>query len=89
MKPSFAEATDGEGGAGGSTSPPDGGSMIPWAPVLQINAAIHLTVNGIFDFSFPYESNLSTDPKKQKPLPGRSGSVCLIVEHGGVEPPTS
>ena len=49
----------------GGTSPPQGGSVIPWAPVLQINAAIHLTVNGIFDFSSPYESKLSTGPKKQ------------------------
>jgi len=39
--------------------------VIPWTPVLQINAAIHLPVNGVFDFSSPYESKLSAGPKKQ------------------------
>jgi len=51
---------------GGGTLPPQGGSVIPWASVLQINAAIHLMVNG----------------ENTKPLPDGSGSVCLIVEPG-------
>ena len=52
--------------------------MIPCRSVLQINAAIHLTVNYDFDFCSLKKASFQR-LQKIKPLPGGSGSVCLIV----------
>ena len=80
------KASVSEGGAGGGTSPPQGGSVIPWAPVLQIENK-HLASQGSFCF---FENLMKTSfqrfPQKQKtPLMGVF-VFCLIVELEGVEP---
>jgi hypothetical protein len=53
-RPSFAKASEGEGGAGGSNF------VDPLASVLQISAAIYLTLNGFFFYHFAYQSKLSS-----------------------------